>query len=62
MLQNFIKFVTDRAKEKSTYAGIFTILVSLGVSLDSVLWENITQVLLAVAGLVAFVVKEQKSE
>jgi hypothetical protein len=55
-----LKFILDRAKEPSTYAGLATVLTAAGVHYSSELFSAAVTVAVAVAGLVAVLLPESK--
>lgn len=57
-----MNWLLNRLKEKSTWLGIFTLLGLLGMKLNPELQELITQAILAVAAIVAFVFRESTLE
>lgn len=57
-----MNWLMNRLKEKSTWLGIFTLLGLLGMKLNPELQELITQAILAVAAIVAFVFRESTHE
>lgn len=57
-----MNWLLNRLKEKSTWLGIFTLLGLLGMKLNPELQELITQAILAVAAIVAFVFRESTHE
>lgn len=57
-----MNWLLNRLKEKSTWLGIFTLLGLLGMKLNPELQELITQAILAVAAIVAFIYRENTRE
>ena len=57
-----MNWLLNRLKEKSTWLGIFTLAGLLGMKLNPELQELITQAILAVAAIVAFVFRENTLE
>ncbi len=56
-----LQFILDRAKEPSTYAGIATLLTAAGIHYTSDLFNAAVALAVAVAGLVAVLLPEQKA-
>lgn len=52
--------ILEKLKEKSTWAGIFTVLGAFGIALKPELSNSITATGLAIAGLVSVIIKEEK--
>lgn len=46
-----MRYVIDRLKEKSTWAGIGAFIAGVGIAIDPSLWESISALGIAVAGL-----------
>ncbi len=55
-----LQFILDRAKEPSTYAGLATLLTAAGIHYTSDLFNAAVALAVAVAGLVAVLLPEQK--
>lgn len=55
-----MEYLLDRLKEPSSYAGLAGLLGVVGINLDPGLLQQIVIVATAVAGLVAFLVREKK--
>lgn len=53
-----LKWVLDRAKERSTWIGLASVLAAAGVALSPELKEAIIATGIAVAGLVAVITKD----
>lgn len=58
----FVNWITDRAKEKSTWLGITGILTAAGIAIAPDLQEAIISVGMAIAGLIAVITKEKITE
>jgi hypothetical protein len=56
-----MKYVLDRLKEPSSYAGLGALLALVGVNLDGQLLQAIAGVAAALAGLASIFIKEQAS-
>ncbi len=56
-----LQFILDRAKEPSTYAGLATLLTAAGIHYTSDLFNAAVALAVAVAGLVAVLLPEQKA-
>jgi len=56
-----LQFILDRAKEPSTYAGLATLLTAAGIHYTSDLFSAAVALAVAVAGLVAVLLPEQKA-
>lgn len=54
-----LKFIIDRAKERSTWLGITGFLTAIGVALDPAQAEAIAAAGIAIAGLVAVFTKDK---
>jgi sulfite exporter TauE/SafE len=54
-----MKYILDRLKEPSSYAGLGALLALVGVNLDGQLLQAIAGVAAALAGLAAVFVKEK---
>jgi len=55
-----LQFILDRAKEPSTYAGLATLLTATGIHYTTDLFNAAVALAVAVAGLVAVLLPEQK--
>ncbi len=56
-----LRFILDRAKEPSTYAGIATLLTAAGVHYTTDMFNAAVALAVAVAGLVAVLLPEKSS-
>jgi hypothetical protein len=56
-----LQFILDRAKEPSTYAGLATLLTAAGIHYTSDVFNAAVALAVAVAGLVAMLLPEQKA-
>lgn len=56
-----MKYIVDRLKEPSSYAGLGALLALVGVHLDGQLLQAIAGVAAALAGLASIFIKEQAS-
>jgi len=56
-----LQFILDRAKEPSTYAGLATLLTAAGIHYTTDLFNAAVALAVAVAGLVAVLLPEQKA-
>jgi hypothetical protein len=56
-----LQFVLGRAKEPSTYAGLATLLTAAGIHYTSDVFNAAVALAVAVAGLVAVLLPEQKA-
>jgi hypothetical protein len=56
-----LQFILDRAKEPSTYAGLATLLTAAGIHYTSDVFNAAVALAVAVAGLVAVLLPEQKA-
>jgi sulfite exporter TauE/SafE len=56
-----MKYIVDRLKEPSSYAGLGALLALVGVNLDGQLLQAIAGVAAALAGLASILIKEQAS-
>lgn len=56
-----MKYIVDRLKEPSSYAGLGALLALVGVHLDGQLLQAIAGVAAALAGLASFFIKEKAS-
>jgi hypothetical protein len=56
-----LQFILDRAKEPSTYAGLATLLTAAGVHYTTDVFNAAVALAVAVAGLVAVLLPEQKA-
>jgi sulfite exporter TauE/SafE len=54
-----MKYIVDRLKEPSSYAGLGALLALVGVNLDGQLLQAIAGVAAALAGLASIFIKEQ---
>ena len=59
-MKNLGKWILDRLKEKSTWAGILAVVAAAGVTLNPELKDAIVAAGVSIAGLVAVIVKENK--
>ncbi len=57
-----IKYVLNRLKEKSTWVGLIALVGAAGVTISPEMAVHITEVGLAVVGLVLLVLKEKEVE
>ena len=57
---NFVHYITKRLKERSTWLGIISIVIALGINLTPELTEAIISTGIAVAGFVAVVTKDNE--
>jgi hypothetical protein len=55
------QFILDRAKEPSTYAGLATLLTAAGIHYTSDVFNAAVALAVAVAGLIAVLLPEQKA-
>jgi hypothetical protein len=46
-----LRYLLDRIREKSTWAGLGTLLAGVGIAINPALWQEISAVGVAVAGL-----------
>ncbi len=56
---NFLKYVTARLGEASTWAAIAGLLAGVHVSIDPGLWQHIVDAGIAVSALAGFLIPEQ---
>jgi hypothetical protein len=56
-----LQFILDRAKEPSTYAGLATLLTAAGIHYTTDIFNAAVALAVAVAGLVAVLLPEQKA-
>ena len=56
---NTLKWIADRAKERSSWLGLITIITAAGVSLNPDVKEAIISLGVAIGGLVAVVTKDK---
>ncbi len=56
-----MQYILDRLKEPSSYAGLGALLALVGVNLDGQLLQAIDGVAAALAGLLAFFIKEKEA-
>ena len=56
-----MRYIVDRLKEPSSYAGLGALLALVGVNLDGQLLQAIAGVAAALAGLASIFIKEQAS-
>ncbi len=54
-----MRYIVDRLKEPSSYAGLGALLALVGVNLDGQLLQAIAGVAAALAGLASIFIKEQ---
>lgn len=54
-----VNWVINRLKEKSTYAGLGALAVALGLKLSDVDVDGLIQILVAIGGFVAVIIKEK---
>ena len=58
MTQIVMNWVIGRLREPSTYRGLVWLLTALGITIEPELWEKITAVGMAVAGLLGVILQE----
>lgn len=58
-MKKFIKGVLDRFKEPSSWAAITAGLVAIGINMDAELLQHIVNGLAALAGAIAFFLREK---
>jgi ATP-dependent Zn protease len=56
-----MKYIVDRLKEPSSYAGLGALLMLVGINLDGQLLQAIAGVAAALAGLASIFIKEKES-
>lgn len=58
-MQNIIQYVIDRAKERSTWLGVISMVTALGLVLDAAQQDAIVAAGMAAAGVVAAFTKDK---
>lgn len=58
-MQNIIQYVIDRAKERSTWLGVISMVTALGLALDAAQQDAIVAAGMAAAGVVAAFTKDK---
>jgi hypothetical protein len=56
-----MRYIVDRLKEPSSYAGLGALLMLVGINLDGQLLQAIAGVAAALAGLASIFIKEKES-
>jgi len=57
-----VRYILDRLQEKSTWVGLGALVAGLGIAIDPTLWEKISAVGLAIAGLGATLTADKPKE
>lgn len=55
---NFLKWIIDRGKEASTYAGLAGLLAAIHMSVPDDLFKAVTALGIALSGLAAIILKD----
>lgn len=54
-----MKYLTERLREPSTWAGIAAVTAGFGLPMDPGIWQNVAQAGMAASGLLAVLMKER---
>jgi len=58
---NFLRYLTERLKERSTWAGFIVIIGGIGLKIDPALWQDIVTAGCAAAGLLYALTSDPKT-
>lgn len=59
-MKKILKYITNRAKERSTYIGLFSLLGAFGAGVHPEMAESIISVGIGAAGLIGALVPDRK--